>query len=53
MPTYTFKLRSDAGWVADNVGATLADNAVAYRYACRVSNSQFRLTAKRGAFNLR
>ena len=42
MPTYTFKLRSDAGWVADNVGATLADNAVAYRYACRVARELMR-----------
>jgi hypothetical protein len=44
MPTYTFKLRSDVDWVADNVGATLADNASAYRYArcvaraCAVAN---------------
>jgi len=42
MPTYTFKLRSDAGWVADNVGATLADNASAYRYACGVARELMR-----------
>jgi len=42
MPTYTFKLRSDAGWVADNVGATLVDNASAYRYACGVARELMR-----------
>src|SRR5437660_2169867 len=42
MPTYTFKLRSDAGWVADNVGATLADNASAYRYARCVARELMR-----------
>ena len=42
MPTYTFKLRSDAGGVADNVGATLADNASAYRYARCVARELMR-----------
>src|SRR5207302_3765937 len=42
MPTYTFKLRSDAGGVADNVGAALADNASAYRYARSVARELMR-----------
>jgi hypothetical protein len=42
MPTYTFKLRGDAGWVADNVGTALADNASAYRYACCVARELMR-----------
>jgi Domain of unknown function (DUF6894) len=42
MPTYTFKLRSDAGWVADNVGAALADDASAYRYARSVARELMR-----------
>ena len=42
MPTYTFRLRSDAGWVADNVGAALADDASAYRYARSVARELMR-----------
>jgi Domain of unknown function (DUF6894) len=42
MPTYTFKLRSDDGPVADNIGAALADNASAYNYACRVARELMR-----------
>jgi hypothetical protein len=42
MPTYTFKLRSDAGWIADNIGTALADNASAYRYACSVAHELMR-----------
>ena len=42
MPTYTFKLRGDAGWVADNVGTALADNASAYRHACCVARELMR-----------
>jgi hypothetical protein len=42
MPTYTFKLRSDAGWIADNIGTVLADNASAYRYACSVARELMR-----------
>jgi hypothetical protein len=42
MPTYTFKLRSDAGGVADNIGTALADNASAYRYACSVARELMR-----------
>jgi hypothetical protein len=42
MPTYTFKLHSDSGWVADNVGVTLADNTGAYRYACSVARELMR-----------
>jgi hypothetical protein len=42
MPTYTFKLRSDAGWIADNIGTALADNASAYRYACSVARELMR-----------
>jgi hypothetical protein len=42
MPTYTFKLRSDAGGLADNTGAALADKASAYRYACSVARELMR-----------
>jgi hypothetical protein len=42
MPTYTFKLRSDAGALADNTGAALADRASAYRYACSVARELMR-----------
>ena len=42
MPTYTFKLRSDAGSLTDNVGANLPDNASAYHYARRVARELMR-----------
>ena len=42
MPTYTFKLRSDAGRVSDDTGAALMDSASAYRYGCSVARELMR-----------
>jgi hypothetical protein len=37
MPRYTFKLFDDGGGVEDNIGVSLPNAAIAYRYACDVA----------------
>jgi hypothetical protein len=36
MPRYTFKLCDDGGGVEDNIGVSLPNAEIAYRYACDV-----------------
>jgi hypothetical protein len=37
MPTYTFKLLDDGGWVTDDTGLRLPNTKAAYGYACDVA----------------
>jgi uncharacterized protein DUF6894 len=38
MPRYTFKLCDDGGGVEDNIGVSLPNAEIAYRYACDVAS---------------
>ena len=38
MPRYTFKLFDDGGGVEDNIGVSLPNTEIAYRYACDVAS---------------
>lgn len=38
MPRYTFKLCDDGGGVEDNIGVSLPNTEIAYRYACDVAS---------------